>query len=289
MMQAASAVLLLLLAASSTVSRAAQTQCIVEHSLDGGSSYQRIGLLQLDDDTKGGQSAVTGSYQRQPTTAQQLDQLKQLVEQDRLYLWRLKPQGQPTILTSIKAACFAQHLQQHTPVLHLDAAGHVISSQLAVPASHDGSCSPAKALAELAVLKHDAQAMAEPVEMQVVVKAPVLAPRVPAGPEGVPVELATAAAGGAPKPAGQQQQQQQGGQAGAGGQQQQQQEGAEGEAAAPPVDNRTWWQKNWLFVMAGGTFVLNMALKNAIPDPPPAAGAARPAGARPAGAAARRQ
>lgn len=52
MMQAASAVLLLLLAASSTVSRAAQTQCIVEHSLDGGSSYQRIGLLQLDDDTK---------------------------------------------------------------------------------------------------------------------------------------------------------------------------------------------------------------------------------------------
>lgn len=35
--------------------------------------------------------------------------------------------------------------------------------------------------------------------------------------------------------------------------------------------------------------VLNMALKNAIPDPPPAAGAARPAGARPAGAAARRQ
>lgn len=33
--------------------------------------------------------------------------------------------------------------------------------------------------------------------LQVVVKAPVLAPRVPAGPEGVPVELATAAAGAA--------------------------------------------------------------------------------------------
>jgi hypothetical protein len=72
----------------------------------------------------------------------------------------------------------------------------------------------------------------------------------------VPIKLHLHA-GGAPKPAGQQQQQQQrsaqGGQAGADGQQQQQ--GADGEAQQPPVDNRTWWQKNWLFVMAGGTFV----------------------------------
>ncbi|KAF6258286.1 hypothetical protein COO60DRAFT_1519884 [Scenedesmus sp. NREL 46B-D3] len=287
MLSAVSSVLLLLLAASSTVCRAAQTQCVVEHSLDGGSTFQRIGLLQLDDDKQGGQAGVSGSYERQPTTTQQLDHLKQLVEQDRLYLWRLKPQGQPPILTSIKAACFAQHIQQHTPVLHLDAAGHIISSQLSVPASHDGLCSPAKALAELAALQRDAEALVEPGEIQIVVTAPQLAPRVPTAPDGAPLDLG-AAAGGVPKPAGQQQQQQgaaQGSQAGAGGQQQ---EGAEGQPAPPPVDNRTWWQKNWLFVMAGGTFVLNMALKNAIPDPP-AGQAQRPAGARPAGAAARRQ
>jgi hypothetical protein len=50
MTHAAVSVLLLVLAASSSVCRAAQTQCVVEHSLDGGSTFQRIGLLQLDDD-----------------------------------------------------------------------------------------------------------------------------------------------------------------------------------------------------------------------------------------------
>lgn len=111
----------------------------------------------------------------------------------RLYLWRLKPQGQPPILTSIKAACFAQHIQQHTPVLHLDAAGHIISSQLSVPASHDGLCSPAKALAELAALQRDAEALVEPGEIQIVVTAPQLAPRVPTAPDGAPLDLGAAA------------------------------------------------------------------------------------------------
>jgi hypothetical protein len=113
-----------------------------------------------------------------------------------LYLWRLKPQSQPPILTSIKAACFAQHITQHTPVLHLDAAGHVISSQLSVPASHDGSCSPAKALAELAALQQDAEAMAEPADIKVVVNAPGLAPRVPTAPDGAPLDFAAAAGAG---------------------------------------------------------------------------------------------
>jgi hypothetical protein len=50
MIHAAVSLLLLILASSSSVCRAAQTQCVVEHSLDGGSTFQRIGLLQLDDD-----------------------------------------------------------------------------------------------------------------------------------------------------------------------------------------------------------------------------------------------
>jgi hypothetical protein len=48
----ASAVLLLLLVACSSVCRAAQMQCTVEHSLDGGSTFQRVGLLQVDDERK---------------------------------------------------------------------------------------------------------------------------------------------------------------------------------------------------------------------------------------------
>jgi hypothetical protein len=77
----------------------------------------------------------------------------------------------------------------------LDAAGHIISSQLSVPASYDGSCSPAKALAGLSALQKDAEALAEPEEIKVLVKAPGLAPRVPRAPDGVPVELAAAAGG----------------------------------------------------------------------------------------------
>jgi hypothetical protein len=78
-------------------------------------------------------------------------------------------------------------------VLYLDAAGHIISSQLSVPASHDGSCSPSKALAALSALQQDADAMAEPREVAVVVKGPGLAPRVPTAPDAPPQDLAAAA------------------------------------------------------------------------------------------------
>jgi hypothetical protein len=35
--------------------------------------------------------------------------------------------------------------------------------------------------------------------------------------------------------------------------------GEAGEAAPPPVDERTWLQKNWLIVMAGGMMVSEAA------------------------------
>lgn len=66
-------------------------------------------------------------------------------------------------------------------------------------------------------------------------------------------------AGGAPQPTAQQPQQQPAAAAAAGQQgaaaQGEQQAGADGEKPPPPPDTRTWWQKNWLFVVAGGTMV----------------------------------
>lgn len=65
---------------------------------------------------------------------------------------------------------------------------------------------------------------------------------------GAPSPQAAPAAARRPPTPQQQQQQKAGGSADG-------QAGGEGEAAAPPPDTRTWWQKNWLFVMAGGTMV----------------------------------
>jgi len=75
--------------------------------------------------------------------------------------------------------------------------------------------------------------------------------------------------------AGQQQQQQ------AQQQSQQQQQQGEGRASnstrsPPEPDNRTWWQRNWVFCMAGGMMVLNMVLKATVGDLPQQGGA--PAG-----------
>jgi hypothetical protein len=52
--------------------------------------------------------------------------------------------------------------------------------------------------------------------------------------------------------------------AGKSGQQGQGGEGAAGDKTPPPPDTRTWWQKNWVFVLGGGMMVLNALLKGQV-------------------------
>eukprot|EP00878_Enallax_costatus_P002780 GHUV01002971.1.p2 GENE.GHUV01002971.1~~GHUV01002971.1.p2 ORF type:complete len:286 (+),score=109.61 GHUV01002971.1:917-1774(+) len=272
--------LLTLLLASAILCHSA---AVVEHSLDGRSFHQ-VGLIHLEDDIQDNQPIVTGRYERQPLSQDHLQQLAQLVDKDRLYLWRVKLEDQPAVLTSIKASCLAENFQSQTPVLNINAAGRIISAQLAVPASIEGTCSSSKALQNLKQLPQDV--LSDPKPLKVVVNTPVAAPPVPQFPSltEAPLDPYAAAAGGGPAPA---QRPQQPGQRAPGQPRQssdgdqQQGEGSEGEQQPPPPDTRTWWQKNWLFVMAAGTMVLNMALKAAAGDVPqqgqPAA-AARPGG-----------
>lgn len=67
----------------------------------------------------------------------------------RLYLWRVKLDGQPAVLTSIKARCLAENFQAQSPVININSAGQIISAQLTVPASLEGTCSSSKALQNL--------------------------------------------------------------------------------------------------------------------------------------------
>lgn len=263
-----------------------QSAAVVEHSLDGR-TFQQIGLIHLEDDFNGNQPIVTGTYERQPFTDNQRQQLQQLVEQDRLYLWRVQLEGQPAVLTSIKASCLAQNFGSQAPILNLNSAGQIVSAQLSVPSSVEGTCSSSKALQSLQQLSQDA--MREPEPLKVVVHTPKAAPSVPRFPPLAEAPADPYAAAGAAKtgqPAQQQARRPPGQQSSDG----EQQTDADAAQQTPPPDNHTWWQKNWLFVMAGGTMVLNMALKAAAGDMPQPGqpGAPGPGAARQARGAARR-
>lgn len=116
-----------------------------------------------------------------------------------LYLWRVQLEGQPEVLTSIKAACLAQHYLEQSPILTLDSKGRIVSSQLAVPATQDGSCSASKALAQLQQLPQ--QELSQPEPLKVVVNTPLQGPGVAVGPaEAAALDLGAAAGGLLPAP-----------------------------------------------------------------------------------------
>jgi hypothetical protein len=90
-------------------------------------------------------------------------------------LWRVALPGQLPVLTSLRAACAAQHYGQLSPRLRLNARGGLQAAALALPSGDGVPCSKAAALAAL-----DAGALPSAVLRAVVdVRAPSLAPTVP--------------------------------------------------------------------------------------------------------------
>lgn len=252
----------------------------MEHSLDAGQSFSTAGHIHLEEG-----DAVSGIFERDPISSTQLSRLQQLVESDRLYLWRVTLPDQPPVLTSIKAACLAPALTSAAYALHIDAAGHIMSAQISVPSAAlppGGSCSTSHALQALQRLS--AADLSGVKTVDVAVHTARAGPAVPKPPEAATPDL-SAAAGAAQqaqqKQAQQRQQQaaqqrrQQGGSAGG----KDGAEGAEGEAAPPPVDDRTWLQKNWLIVLAGSMMVVNILMKGVVD--PQAAGGGGPGGRPP--------
>jgi hypothetical protein len=100
----------------------------------------------------------------------------------RLYQWRVKLPGQPAVLTSIKAACLAEHFLDHQISLAITEAGQLVSAQISIPQTAESTCSTAKGLQSLLRLPKDL--LSEPDSQKVFVKAAAAAPSVPKGPSG---------------------------------------------------------------------------------------------------------
>eukprot|EP00877_Chromochloris_zofingiensis_P013787 jgi/Chrzof1/8662/Cz03g19070.t1 len=243
------------------------SSAVYEHSLDG-TRFTKAGEIVGPEGLK---ADTTEEYQlrREPITDSQLAALQKLVEQDGLYAVQVSLPDQQPVRASLPAACIANHLFQENISLHLDRTGHIVGLQVSTPT---GRCDKDAALQKLSEVPR--QLLSQPPDAAVPVKSPGPAPAVPQGPPGVHEQPLLGVQQGQQQPQQQlTQSQQQGGAAG------------DGERPPPPPDNRTWLQKNWLFVMAGGVMVLNLVLKTTVGDPAQQAGAGAATGAAPAAAA----
>ncbi|GFR50586.1 hypothetical protein Agub_g12860, partial [Astrephomene gubernaculifera] len=234
------ALVLCLLGASGSAFAALQ----VEHSFDG-SVYQPAGTLVGDVLTN---SELT--WQRPDFTKADLELLTKAIKSDGLYSVRVKT-DKGTLLTSVPASCLSVSPFTEQAEIHADRNGGVVAFNYAVP-----SCQPhASSGSSSGSSKADGDDTSErPGTLGVRVLMPTPGPMLTL-PEvmgefaDVSVDAADMASLGG---------------AGAG-----LDPNAKPRAAAPgakrggppPKDERSWLQKNWLFVAAGGMMVLNVLAK----------------------------
>ncbi|GJP45365.1 hypothetical protein CLOM_g4762 [Closterium sp. NIES-68] len=234
----------------------------VERSFTPGDSNSFLsgGLIMMQGDMRPDATTtwVEATVIWHPLSPLELEALKALVAADGVYRVRLPPNPFSTaappqghVVAWGRARCLAASGFRDSLHLLFDAGGRLLSAHVKPQAA----CTAATTAAL------DVQAvMAMPVialDSDVIIDASTIAQRLPV--RRAPVGGSVAGAGGA-----------------AGG------VAVEEDPMAPPVPPKTFWQKYWIFIMAGGLLVLNIFTALAGPDAPdaPQGGAAGGGGAR---------
>ncbi|KAG2493868.1 hypothetical protein HYH03_008084 [Edaphochlamys debaryana] len=259
--------LALVLLALSFAGHARGAALTVEHSFGNGPFLPAGKLV-------GDVKDVVMTWEREESLSSAEEELlEKAIKEDGLYLLRVQtPRG--TLLSSVRAACLKAPGFKEQAEVQADRSGALLAFSYSVPA-----CSPAHAHgdgegAEAAPAASSAPAPrsgALPVRVLLPFAGPLLVAPDAAG-DFVDVSMdapdpslagAGAGSGAAYDPSAKPRAAAQAGGA------------AQRKGGPPPPDERTWLQKNWMFVVAGALMVFNVIAKANAPPPPggaPAAG-----------------
>lgn len=225
----------------------------VEHSLDGGKSFVPAGSITLGAVRHG----ATAVLERPPLSAEQQEQLSQLIASNGLYRLRLpsalagsSSASQP-VSTSFPARCLAAAAADGGLALDLLDARHVAGIAVSVPCTREAPAAAAGMLPSSQAL-----------HLRLPLEAPDVLQLVVPGQQGA--AAAAAATGTADLQAGAARQQAQGQAQQAAGQEQRapaQGQQVQGKAAGKgqvKEEEKTWLQKNWMLVMPLGFILMNL-------------------------------
>lgn len=241
----------------------ASAELIVEHSLDGGATYKPYGTIAGNIVTDGDLT-----WNRPELSAAERKQLEAVAQADGFYTVRARPSkgaGAPLLASSVRASC----LLGPGPVseqaeLQVHHGGSFVAFTYSVPScvssAKGGSTSTSSSSESNTHGSLPVRVVYPRVAPSLAIPEPLIGEfaEVPSdfgdlgslGPQTLDPNARPRAAATA--------------------------------AAAPPPDERTWLQKNWLFVAAGALMVFNVFAKANMPPPPGQGGAPAPGGGAPA-------
>ncbi|KAG2447530.1 hypothetical protein HYH02_007454 [Chlamydomonas schloesseri] len=246
----------------------------VEHSLDGGATWQGAGKVVGDV-----LSDMVVNWERPALSDTELAQLEKAAQSNGLYVVRVKGGGksESELLTSVPAACLLGEKLFEKAELAADRSGQLLSFNYAISDCAKrvagGAVSPPSATSSSSSSSEEGVGT-RPASLPVRVVLPrpgpaLLVPEFVGEFADVNIDAELSASGSLDpnaKPRAPVQAQ-----------------GAR-KGAPPPKDERTWLQKNWMFVLAGGLMVFNMVMKANAPEGQQAGGPPRPGGGAPAAA-----